>query len=244
MFINFRGKQIPVTVSDPPKWEEALETNLITNWLNSLDSTFNLKSIELQSVDRFASGRVGFVKIKATLEINNKIVDRVILLRGAAVTLLLEITDEDTNEKWTVLVKQPRVPTGESGFLEIPAGMVDGTTGDFRGIAIKELEEECGIHANAKDLIDLTQLAYGDEYPGIYFVGYVSDEYLRFYLWKTKLPHDEIVRINGRIGGEDEHEQIVLKLVKFEEAEKITSDTKLLVALALMNGLKSEGKLP
>ena len=243
MFFQYRDKQIPVTVAEQPKWKDAMESNLIQNWLDSLDPSFNLQSIELQSVYRFSTGRVGFIKFKALFDINGKTEENIILLRGPAVTLLLEITDEDTNEKWTVLVKQPRVSIGKSVFLEIPAGMVDGVTGDLRGVAIKELEEECGIHANTEDLIDLTQMAYGKENPGVYFVSYVCDEYLRFYLWRTKLPHDEILKIEGRIGGEDEHEQIVLKLVRFEEAIKICSDTKLLIALALMNGLNSEGLL-
>ena len=39
---------------------------------------------------------------------------------------------------------QPRVPTGRYSFVELPAGMLD-QSGDFAGVAAKELKEETGI---------------------------------------------------------------------------------------------------
>ena len=241
MFIEFRDKQIPVTVSNPPLLKDALESELLTNWLESLDPSFDLKAIELQSVDKFSSGRVGFIKFKSTIIRNGVEIPGIVILRGASVSLLLEITDDETNDKYTILVKQPRVPIGTTS-IELPAGMVDGS-GNLKGVAIRELEEECGIIAKSDELIDLTYLAYGDSHPGIYFSCGLCDEYIKIFLWRTKMPHEAIQKIEGTLGGKNEREQIVLKLVKFDEAYKITNDPQLLCAFELYNCLKHNGKL-
>ena len=241
MFVEFRGKKVPVKISDPPLWEDVKNSDLITNWLNSLDESFDLQKIELQSVDKFSSGRIGFIKLKSTILRNGYEIPGIVLLRGAAVALLLDITDTSTNTKYTILERQPRVPLGTIS-TEIPAGMVDGN-GNLRGVAIRELEEECGLVAKTEDLVDLTDLAYGKEHPGVYFSCGLCDEYLKLFYWKTRMSHDDIMRIEGRLGGKDQREQIVLKLVKMEDAPLICSDPKLLCALELVNNLKAAGKL-
>ncbi|KAF2313187.1 hypothetical protein GH714_009689 [Hevea brasiliensis] len=48
-----------------------------------------------------------------------------------------------------------RVPTARL-VLELPAGMLDDDKGDFVGTAVREVEEETGIHLNLEDMVDLT----------------------------------------------------------------------------------------
>ena len=50
---------------------------------------------------------------------------------------------------------------------EVPAGMLDGS-GNFRGVAAEEIEEECDIVISEDELIDMTELAYGDNYAGVF----------------------------------------------------------------------------
>jgi ADP-sugar diphosphatase len=120
--------------------------------------------------------------------------------------------------------------------------MVDGS-GNLRGVAITELKEECGLVVEPDELVDLTQLAYGDG-PGVYTACGLFDETISVYLWRKRLPHEKVMELNGRIGGVDAHEQITLCLVKFADLWRLTSDGKALCALALMKGLKDEGRLP
>jgi 8-oxo-dGTP pyrophosphatase MutT (NUDIX family) len=65
-------------------------------------------------------------------------------VRGHAVAILLFV-----NEK-LLLVEQYRVPV-QSSLLEAPAGMID-ESGDFGGVAAKEIEEETSIKIN-KELL-------------------------------------------------------------------------------------------
>jgi ADP-sugar diphosphatase len=239
--LDFRGVQIPVAVTPPPDTAGVLSHQLVTDWLSSLDPSLDLQSLELQSVDRFSTGRIGFIKFKATVVCNGVRIPGICVLRGDAVALLLQIRDSDTGELWTVLTRQPRVPTGRL-LLEIPAGMVDGS-GNVRGVAIKELEEECGLVAKPEDLIDLTELAYGAG-AGVYTSPGLVDEKIKLFLWRTVMTHQKLSELNGRIGGDSPHEQITLKLIKFEDLWKATADGKALCALALLKGLEGEGRLP
>ena len=48
---------------------------------------------------------------------------------------------------------QPRVPTGKYNLAELPAGMLDDS-GDFIGIAAKELQEETGIMVRTRRTLE------------------------------------------------------------------------------------------
>ena len=240
--INFRGVDVPVTAASPPDIDVALNTDLFKNWLNSLDPSFELKSIEIQSVDRFGKSRIGFVKLKSEIIRNGARIPGIVLLRGPAVSLLLDIVDEETNEHWSVLTQQPRVPLGGL-MLEIPAGMADGD-GNLCGVALKELEEECGLRAPKEELIDLVKLTYGDKYQGIYTSGGLLDENIKLFLWKTHMPHAQLQALEGKLGGDSPSEQIVLKLVPLKDIWKYAPDCKTLCSLQLYSNLKAEGKIP
>ena len=240
--IQFRGVDVPVTAASPPDIDVALNTDLFKNWLNSLDPSFELKSIEIQSVDKFGKSRIGFVKLKSEIIRNGSRIPGIVLLRGPAVSLLLDIVDEETHEHWSILTEQPRVPTGHL-LLEIPAGMADGD-GNLCGVALKELEEECGLRAPKEELIDLVQLAYGDKYQGIYMSGGLLDESIKLFLWRTHMPHQELKSLEGKLGGEGPSEQIVLRLVPLKDIWKYAPDSKTLCSLQLYAALKADGKIP
>jgi hypothetical protein len=70
-------------------------------------------------------------------------------LRGPAVAMLVVLIPDDVqgigadavDQAYVVLTVQPRIATGSLGFVELPAGMVDGDS-NFAGVAAKEIEEE------------------------------------------------------------------------------------------------------
>lgn len=69
--------------------------------------------------------------------------------------------------------------------------MLDGD-GHFAGVAAKEMEEETGIQITEDQLIDLTQLAYGDQYRGIYPSPGGCDEFIRLFAFKKAVAREEL----------------------------------------------------
>jgi ADP-sugar diphosphatase len=187
-----------------------------------------LHSILLQSVDMFGPSRVGFVKLCADVTWHGKKVPGVCFLRGMGVGILVSLYCLETEEEYAILVQQPRIPLGESSMLEIPAGMLDGS-GNFAGVAAQELQEECGIHVTEKDLIDLTELAYGNRHRGVCPSGGGCDEYLRLMYCRLPMSLEEIHSLQGKLGGLRDHgEVITLHIVRFDDIWKLCCDAKAL----------------
>ena len=128
---------------------------------------------------------------------------------------------------------------------EIPAGMVDERTGQFRGVAAQEMREETGLVIKQKDLVDLTELAYGNRFRGMIPSAGGCDETLRLFLYRKQVTQDFLNQLDGRMtGNEEEGERIVLKLMELDKAWTVSPDAKLLGALCLYDRLKGQGRLP
>lgn len=177
--------------------------------------------------------------------------------RGGAVSMLLVLKAKDEQDK-IILTLQPRIPIPHFAFPELPAGMLDGS-GNFVGTAAKEIEEETGLKIKEEELVDLTELAYGDQYRGVYpsaggsgkmfitksklviIIVYRLDEFLRLFACVKHMDKSEIDELEGKLTGLREHgENITLKLVSFKDAWKESPDAKLLSSLTLYQALKSK----
>jgi ADP-sugar diphosphatase len=158
--------------------EELLKFRPFNVWLAALKSSFHgqkeeghpfheapytLRSIDIQSVDRFGARGIGFVKIRAEIKNrNNESLPGVAFLRGGSVAILMILRPSDSkNERWVIMTEQPRIPAGSLTFMEIPAGMID--TQSFAGVAAEEIEEETGLVIPKTELLDLTELALGKQ---------------------------------------------------------------------------------
>ena len=166
---TINGKSVPVTAEPAcmEKIETILADKLFTSWCDSMEDQFEVRGVHLQSVDFFGP-RIGFLKIKA--DVTNKsgqFCPGICFLRGGAVGVLVILTQQEDGQEFTVLTVQPRTPTGKFALSEIPAGMLDGS-GNFAGVAAKEIKEETGLIISQTDLIDLTKMAFGDSLPGVY----------------------------------------------------------------------------
>ncbi|RAH47658.1 putative NUDIX family hydrolase [Aspergillus brunneoviolaceus CBS 621.78] len=223
-----------------------------------------LRGIDIQAVDYFGGGRLGFVKLKA--EVSNgsgETLPGSVFLRGGSVGMLLILQPDDVppsneEEKRVVLTIQPRIPAGSLAFTEIPAGMLDDS-GSFAGGAAKEIQEETGLTIPQEELIDLTALALEpgaagseDEERGgeslqkaVYPSAGGSDEFIPLFLCQKRMPREEIESLQGRLTGLRQHgEKITLKVVPLKDLWKEgVRDGKTLAAWALYRGLKEEGKL-
>lgn len=212
--VTINGKVVPVTA------ESGVDVSLIPSfgpfqdWVKNMDKNLIVNSIHFQSLDKFGNKRVGFLKFKADIvrADTNSRVPGIVFMRGGAVAVLVVINCK--GKKYTIVAKQSRVPIGAFEFTEIPAGMLDADN-NFAGVAAKEMAEETGIVIKQEDLIDLTTLAYGDKYPGVYPTAGGSDEFIRLFLYKAEMSEEELKAIENKLGGVDEHEVIHLAVYFF-----------------------------
>jgi hypothetical protein len=132
--VTINGKHVPVTGSHASiKLDDVLAAAPFKDWVAAMDPELFVHSVSVTDVDYFGS-RVGFIKMRADVEFHGQRVPGIVFLRGGAVAILVVLRCE--GERWVVCCRQPRVPVGRSGFLEIPAGMLDGS-GHFAGVAAK-----------------------------------------------------------------------------------------------------------
>ncbi|KAL2813257.1 hypothetical protein BJX63DRAFT_421340 [Aspergillus granulosus] len=218
-----------------------------------------LRKIEVQAVDFFGGGRVGFVKLKA--DVSNGSGERLpgsVFLRGGSVGMLLLLQPNDVppvleDDKWAVLTVQPRIPAGSLAFAEIPAGMLDDS-GTFAGKAAEEIQEETGLTIPQNELIDMTALALQSSYQatdsetlqkGVYPSPGGSDEFIPLFLCNKRLPRKDIEALQGKLTGLRDHgEKITLKVVPLKDLWKEgVRDGKTLAAWALYTGLKGDNKI-
>ena len=117
-------------------------------------------------------------------------------------------------------------------MLEVPAGMID-ESGDFVGVAAKEIEEETGFKLKKEQLQPL-----GSYYPSC---GGSDEEIFLFYC-HIKVSEEELHVIEQKIHGEGTHERIKVKLVDYDPTFFFnTKDSKLICALyAYENLVKSK----
>lgn len=260
VIVSVNGNDVPV-MSPNPELDIAfcVKATPFVNWIATLDRGLDVSKIIIHGADYFGS-RIGFLKLEAVTKCNGNPVPGIIFMRGGAVSILLILHCRD--QGWIVCTRQARVPIGKTNFLELPAGMLDDS-GDFVGIAAKELEEETGIRLKATDLIDMTALTYYPPLPhhteeagakvirdkstplkGMYPSAGGCDEFIRLMLHEKKVTQDELESLQGKLTGcAEEGEKIVLELVPYEMLWRVTSDAKALSSLLLFQNLTQSKQL-
>eukprot|EP00443_Scrippsiella_acuminata_P043679 CAMPEP_0115200614 /NCGR_PEP_ID=MMETSP0270-20121206/17210_1 /TAXON_ID=71861 /ORGANISM="Scrippsiella trochoidea, Strain CCMP3099" /LENGTH=572 /DNA_ID=CAMNT_0002614019 /DNA_START=135 /DNA_END=1854 /DNA_ORIENTATION=- len=237
--VQLGGTSVPVT--GEPGIDVALAMSFVPfqDWVREVGAHVSagrakVSKVHIQSVDFFGP-KVGFMKFKADVTVDGKFVPGIVFSRGGSVAILVILIHEGT--PYTVLVRQPRVAVGNMTMPEIPAGMVDGS-GNFSGAAAKELKEETGIEIHEKDLIDMTDLAFGDAYPGMYPSCGASDEFNRLFMYRQDVTAAELESLQGRLTGvAEEGEHIKLQIIPLGDLWKMSPDAKALGALCLLNQL-------
>lgn len=255
---TFRDQEVPVTYASSVPAEhakKALQSEPFTNWVQNAsrvrgNKKLQIHSVELQSVDMFGPHRVGFIKLNSHATLTDGKTEHehrlpgICFLRGSSVGILVKLHCVDDGEDYSLLVDQPRIPIGEASCLELPAGMIDPGSGSIGGVAAKEMKEECDLDIHERDLIDLTQLAYGRETSGMCPSPGGCDEFIRLCYYERNVTMKELDTMRGRLGGlAEEGEIITLRVVKFDEIWQTCSDAKALCALLLHKQLAETGKL-
>lgn len=171
---------------------------------------------------------------------------------------------DELDEAYVLLTVQPRIPTGSLGFVELPAGMIDGDS-NFAGVAAKEIEEELGLVIKQTELTCLTDkvgeirrarnatkeagIDRKDKHDSagvenIVFAMYPSaggcDEYVKIFSHERRVPRSTLHEWEGKYGGlREEGEMITLKVVPLADLWlEGAMDSKALAAVALYDKVK------
>jgi ADP-sugar diphosphatase len=174
-------------------------------------------------------------------------------LRGHAVTILIALHCPEENGVYGLLVDQPRVPVGQVSLLELPAGMVDSDHHSVAGIAIQEIQEECGISVRLDELFDLTgpleELQRRDDEAcmlpgGLAISPGGCDECCRYFYLEKLVTKQQLDEMQNKLTGLREHgECITLRVIPWDKLWH-SGDTKVMVALFLLDQWRRAGLLP
>ncbi len=199
--------------------EIILSSKKFCDYIQKLDyNSLIVRGIKVLSVYMFGKN-VGFLSIDVDCSLKThpeKKLPGYVFIRGKSVGIFVVI-----NNKYMVLTRQFRVPVGRF-MCEIPAGMLD-ESGDFSGVAAKELEEEIGVKINQKDLVYLTSM-----YPS----SGGSDEEIIFYYLNLNLEEKEIEDMRSKTFGEENSDEVITLKITDINYENIleTKDSKLITA--------------
>jgi ADP-sugar diphosphatase len=218
---NQLEQYLPLVLEFKPfiEWQQQMSLQMLQNQ--------TLRKIVIQDVDMFGK-RIGFLKFKAEMEWEDGTpIPGIVFCRGDSVGIFL-VLNTGHEDPYVVLVQQPRIPIATMDFLELPAGMLDGSD-SFVGVAAQELKEECGIEIHERDLILLSRLAPS---PG------GCDEFLSIFKAELNMSEKEAQELEGRLGGLREHgERIRIRLVRKSKLYE-TKSMSILAALALYDQQK------
>ena len=138
-------------------------------------------------------------------------------LKGDAVSILVVLIAEETDEKHVLLVKQRRVCNGGYTY-EHPAGMIDEEDSSPVEVAARELGEETKLTVEPIDVKPLFN-------KPLYSASSTSDEALYFFYLERRMPLADIKAMHGQsTGEEEENEHTQLHVATFPEAHELVSN--------------------
>ena len=214
--------------------DDAVNSSIFSSWFKSIDNSFTLNSILIESVDKLHHNNdVFLIKLKVDLILPSGVpFIPTIILRHSAVAALCVLTCED--KKYIVLVNQPRVPVGKSVY-ELPAGMIDDSK-DPSQVILRELEEEAQLETLIGITADMVKPLGAQAYNSS--PGFTNENVYLFYL-DAEITKDQFQLLQDRNTGlVDEGESITVKIIPYDDLTKYCNDVKTLSALYLYEHLK------
>ncbi|MFD1141445.1 NUDIX hydrolase [Larkinella insperata] len=196
-------------LADAPKyrfWRQQAESNGL-----------KINKVEEFYIRRRHNGEVLFamLEVDADTPEGDKI-PPALFLKGHAVSVLVCLIDQETKERYVVLVRQRRICDGSHTY-EHPAGMVDASD-DPAEVAAREVGEEIGMDVKPDQL---TRLIAGLCYPS---TG-TSDEAMHYYYVEREMPRAQIMEFHHKdMGVASEFERITTAVVTLPEAHKLITN--------------------
>jgi 8-oxo-dGTP pyrophosphatase MutT (NUDIX family) len=152
----------------------------------------------------------------------------IVFIRGDACLIVPSIRNRKTNEELFLVVKQRRIGNGHM-TIEFPAGMLDETTENPLGVAMRELEEETGLIIKDNEIFPLNDMPLYSS-PG------ASDESIYFFGCIKEVSDEQFNAFKGKkCGNSDEKEYITVDLARQDDILSNCSSIQVMVGLYLFN---------
>ncbi|MFK7970805.1 MAG: NUDIX hydrolase [Bacteroidia bacterium] len=189
-----------------------------TRWIERLnESGLDVHGVK-EIYTKFRSGDdllFALVELDATTPEGHKI-PPVCFIKGEIVSVLVCLIDQDTGEKYNLLVRQRRICNGANIYEQV-AGMVDRDD-DPLDVAVKEVEEETGVTVRHDQVHRLNEEL-------LFATTGTSDEAMHFYYCELPMSKEQIWSYHAQHTGEaGEHEHIVTHVATFPEAKRLITN--------------------
>lgn len=205
-------------MSDKPNQEALEDAPKFKFWKSQMEANgLKINAISEKYIRRRHNGEVLFamLEVDADTPEGDKI-PPALFLKGHAASVLVCLIDNDTQEKFVVLVRQRRISDGSHTY-EHPAGMVDAADAPD-DVAARELGEEIGLAVTASDLTKLNSKLW---FPS---TG-TSDEAMHFFYLERELTRNEIMAFHHKdMGNASEFERITTVVTTLPEAHKLVTN--------------------
>merc|ERR1719401_21830 len=220
------------------------EAKAFKDWIGLIrnEEHIEVSKVHMQSMD-MSDSNVDIVKFTADFAKDSNDPRKAnVVLRGGGATVLIVLKHE--HKRYTLVARQPRVPVCESSLPEIPAGKLD-SDGNLAGGTSNQMKKATGIEINETELVCLTQLAYGDKYPGMYPTCRGSDEHNQIYLKRQLISAQELAHFEKSIADMNEEcKSIQFQICPLEKLWRMSPDANALSALCLHDKLVAAGRIP
>lgn len=216
-------------VKDSKQMDLIMQCPKFIAWLQKLDREhFDIEKVTIRNVVMFGP-KPGFILAEATQKEKgtNKVTPGVVFIRGASVCIFVVLHNSDTNKLYMVVTQQYRTAVGEF-IIEVPAGMLDERTGDFKGVAATELKEELDVDINKKELFHLGEFWPS---PG------GCDELIDCFVLRRKASDEEIAAMHGKVTGKIEENEHIKLQVRELTVENVLQLKDAKAAFAMLNFL-------
>ncbi|WP_018621837.1 NUDIX hydrolase [Spirosoma luteum] len=186
------------------KWHRHLEENQVS--INGIDPVY------VHRAEKDGSILYALLKVDAQSPEGTKL-NPICFLKGDAVSILVVLIDQQTEEKYVVLIRQRRIGDGSITY-EHPAGMIDEKDASPQAVAMRELGEETGLRVEPTDVKSLFSRP-------LFSATATSDETLYFFYLERRMPLAEIKAMHEKsTGKEGENEHTQLHIATFPEAQQ------------------------
>ena len=185
-------------------WHRHLEENQIT--LNGIDPIY------VHRTEKDGSVLYALLKVDGKTPEGTKL-NPICFLKGDAVSILVVLIDQQTEEKYVVLVSQRRISDGSLTY-EHSAGMIDDEESSPQEVAVRELGEETGLPIEPSNVKPLFSRP-------LFSATATSDEALHFFYYECRMVLTDINALDGKATGkEGENGHTHLHITTFPDAQQ------------------------